>query len=108
MCTASSQAATCAACASASENTATVRTPRRRAVRATRQAISPRFAISSLANIEGLLLGRPGRRAFLEECRDAFPAFGRDANVGDALRGGGEQHVIHGCLHDIGEQTLGC
>ena len=45
MCTASSHTATCLALASASEYTATVFTPRRLAVAATRQAISPRFAI---------------------------------------------------------------
>ena len=43
---ASSQARTWSASASASENTATVAIPSRRAVRAMRQAISPRLAIS--------------------------------------------------------------
>src|SRR4249920_3762787 len=51
--TASSAIATCGACASASEWTATVAIPIRRAVRITRQAISPRLAIRSLANISG-------------------------------------------------------
>src|SRR3954469_25869695 len=66
MCTASSQACTCFACASASEYTATVRMPSRRAVAATRQAISPRLAIRILVNIvvSGVVSGcrRPGRR----------------------------------------------
>src|SRR5688572_19963552 len=106
MCTASSQAATCAACASASENTATVPIPSRRAVRAMRQAISPRLAISSLPNI-GLFLRRPARRTLFEECGDAFAPFGRDARVGDALGRGGEQYVVHGCLDNIGQQPLG-
>src|SRR5687767_1573932 len=61
MCSASSHAATCAAWASASEYTATVRTPRRRAVAATRQAISPRLAIRILLNMgpSELLRGFP-------------------------------------------------
>src|SRR5579862_4955045 len=46
MCTASSAARTWRAPASASEYTATVRMPSRRAVRKMRQAISPRFATS--------------------------------------------------------------
>src|SRR5436190_798327 len=50
MCTASSQTRTCCEFASASEYTATVRTPRRFAVSATRQAISPRFAIRIFLN----------------------------------------------------------
>src|SRR3990167_9761284 len=48
---ASSQAATCLAPASASEYTATVLTARRRAVAATRQAISPRLAIRIFVNM---------------------------------------------------------
>src|SRR6187399_731473 len=107
MCTASSQAATCAAWASASEYTATVPMPIRRAVRATRQAISPRFAISSLVNTSKLLLRRPGRRPLFEEGRDAFATFGRHARIGNAFRGRGEQHVVHGYFDDVGEQALG-
>ena len=49
--TASSASRTCRAFASASEWTATVRIPSRRAVRMTRQAISPRFAMRILVNI---------------------------------------------------------
>lgn len=48
---ASSQARTCGASRSASENTAIVRRPMARAVRAIRTAISPRLAISRLENI---------------------------------------------------------
>ena len=57
MCTATSQAATWRALASASEYTATVRMPRRRAVAATRQAISPRLAISKVSNMEFIQAG---------------------------------------------------
>src|SRR5690242_952032 len=111
MCTASSHAATCAAPASASEYTAKVRIPRRRAVRATRQAISPRFAISSFENIALLLLcrrglRRPRGRPLVEERGDAFPTFGRYARVRDALGGGRQQHVVHGRFDDIGEKAL--
>src|SRR3954470_8427142 len=52
---ASSQDATCSAFASASEYTATVRMPRRFAVRATRTAISPRLAMRILSNIQARL-----------------------------------------------------
>src|SRR5262249_37942972 len=51
--TASSASRTCRASASASESTATVAIPMRRAVRITRQAISPRLAIRILRNIGG-------------------------------------------------------
>jgi len=49
--TASSASRTCLASASASEWTATVLMPMALAVRITRQAISPRLAMSSLANM---------------------------------------------------------
>ena len=48
--TASSASETCGECASAVEYIATVRTPCERAERMTREAISPRFAISILSN----------------------------------------------------------
>jgi hypothetical protein len=48
--TASSAARTCRAAASASLYTATLPMPRRRSVRITRTAISPRFAIRTLPN----------------------------------------------------------
>src|SRR6476659_5311400 len=48
--TASSALRTCSAYASASEYTATERTPSRRRVPCTRHAISPRFAIRTLSN----------------------------------------------------------
>src|SRR4051812_3894973 len=50
MCTASSAILTCGARASASEYTATVAIPIARAVRITRQAISPRLAMRILEN----------------------------------------------------------
>src|SRR6516165_4831778 len=56
--TASSQSATWRLPASASEYTATVRTPSRRAVIATRHAISPRFAIRILVNMDSTGGGR--------------------------------------------------
>src|SRR4051794_25669280 len=49
--TASSAIRTCNASWSASENTATVRTPSRRQVRMIRQAISPRLAMSTDSSI---------------------------------------------------------
>src|SRR5690606_16570653 len=49
--TASSASSTCSAPASASEYTATVAMPMRRAVRITRQAISPRLAIRIFLNM---------------------------------------------------------
>src|SRR5712691_4872569 len=78
---------------SASEYTATVRTPSRRAVRITRQAISPRLAIRILPNTLAFARG-PGRLALLEECRDARLAFRRDADLGDAPGGIGNQRVV--------------
>src|SRR5689334_22324748 len=46
-----SASSTCFECRSASEYTATDRTPRRLRVRMTRQAISPRLAIRTVSNI---------------------------------------------------------
>src|SRR5579872_7327349 len=89
--TASSANATCCAPASTSEYTATVVIPSLRAVRITRQAISPRFAIRTLVNT----LSRPGGLALLEEGSDAFLAFRRDPDLGNAPRGLGNQGVIH-------------
>src|SRR6187402_625021 len=54
MWTDSSQARTWLACASASEYTATVRIAMRRAVAATRQAISPRLAMRIFLNIRSV------------------------------------------------------
>src|SRR5690606_32076125 len=54
----SSASRTCCASASAEENTATVDIPIRRQVRITRQAISPRLAISTFSNIWSSLLTR--------------------------------------------------
>src|SRR5258706_4563491 len=91
---ASSASATWRASRSASEYTATVRTPISRAVAITRQAISPRFAIRILPNMSA-----PGRKPrwlpLLEERGDALAAFGRDADLGDAARGGVDQRLAH-------------
>src|SRR6266852_4282542 len=90
---ASSASLTCSAPRSASEYTATVRTPSRRAVRITRQAISPRLAIRILPNTLAFALS-PARLALLEERRDALLAFRRDADLGDAPGGIRDQRVV--------------
>src|SRR6266571_4608873 len=90
---ASSASLTCSASRSAAEYTATVRTPSRRAVRITRQAISPRLATRSLPNTLAFALG-PGRLALFEERRDALLAFRRDADLGDAPGGIRDQRVV--------------
>src|SRR5262249_44641419 len=59
--------------------------PMRRAVRATRQAISPRLAISILSNIDALCA--PVGFALLQEGRDAFAAFVGRRDGGDAPGG---------------------
>ena len=66
MATASSAISTCSASLSASEKTATVLMPMRRAVLMMRQAISPRLAIRILLNITPL-----------REKRQSFPSTGR-------------------------------
>src|SRR5262249_28687864 len=91
---ASSASATWRASRSASEYTATVRTPRARAVAITRQAISPRLAIRILPNMSALGRYPRGFPLFEERC-DALAAFGRDADLGDALRG-----VVDQCVRD--------
>src|SRR5688572_11882184 len=90
---ASSASATCRASRSASEYTATVRTPRSRAAVITRQAISPRLETRILRNT--LVLLHPGGLALLEEGSDSLPALGRNANLGDALRGVVDEGVLH-------------
>src|SRR6267154_2396618 len=97
---ASSASATWSDCASASEYTATVAMPMRRAVLATRAAISPRLAIRILANTGRTLfflpralfhrLLQPGGLALLEKGAHALFAFCRCPGSGDA---GG--HVVH-------------
>src|SRR5512143_1215246 len=87
MATASSASRTWRAFASASEWTATVRIPRRRAVRMTRQAISPRFAIRIFSNMGS------------SHPEDA------EARLGDrGVQGGGEGEPEHparlGRVHD--------
>src|SRR5467141_147691 len=92
---ASSARLTWRALRSASEYTATLRTPSRRAVRITRHAISPRLAIRILPNTS-VFSPPPGRLALLEERGDALPAFGRDADLGDAPGGVRDQRRVHG------------
>src|SRR5712692_2367731 len=90
---ASSASATWRDCASASEYTATVAMPMRRAVLATRAAISPRLAIRILANT-GRTLSllfvalfhrlQPGGPALLEKGAHAFFALCGCPSGGDA------------------------
>src|SRR5436190_14845967 len=96
---ASSASATWRDCASASEYTATVAMPMRRAVLVTRQAISPRSAIRILANtgrtlflLPGALFHRlrqPGGFSLLEKGAHAFLALRGCPGGGDARR-----HVV--------------
>src|SRR3954466_7569826 len=116
---ASSAISTCSAWASILEWTATVRMARRRHVRMTRQAISPRFAIRILENMasgnrrcvfrEDRLRGRrdPGRLALLEECADAFTAFGRRTDAGDAFGRVLDELARHRPVRDRADQVLG-
>src|SRR6516162_5559410 len=83
---ASSASRTCRALASASEYTATVATPSRRAVLITRQAISPRFAIRIFLNIPTsqnscagharVLCVCPNRATLVEEGAQSLPCRG--------------------------------
>src|SRR3989440_9395408 len=102
---ASSASRTWRASLSASAYSAMLRKPRRRAVRMTRQAISPRFAISRRANTSALS-GSPGGLALLEERGDAFLAFRRDADLGDAPRGLGDQRFIGRMQRHLADQLL--
>src|SRR5712664_4579824 len=102
---ASSASLTWLALRSASEYTATVRTPSRRAVRITRHAISPRLAIRILPNTS-VFSPPPGRLALLEERGDALLAFGRDADLGDAPGGVRDQRRVHGPPGDGADQLL--
>src|ERR1700704_4530062 len=90
---------------SASEYTATVPTPSRRAVRITRHAISPRLAIRTLPNTS-VFSPPPGRLALLEERGDALLAFGRDADLGDAPGGVRDQRCVHGPSGNRADQLL--
>src|SRR5690606_12496875 len=110
---ASSQAATWRALASASEYTATVRMPSRRAVAATRHAISPRLAIRSLLNIGRLrvgvasgLRGHPGRAALVEERGDALLALVGRPRRGDARGRVVDQHVVDRTADHVADQAL--
>src|SRR6267142_416397 len=102
---ASSASLTWRALRSASEYTATVRTPSRRAVRITRHAISPRLAIRTLPNTS-VFSSPPGRLALLEERGDALLAFGRDADLGDAPGGVRDQRRVHGPPGNRADQLL--
>src|SRR5438270_10282405 len=90
---------------SASEYTATVRTPSARAVRITRHAISPRLAIRTLPNTSAFS-PLPGRLALLEERGDALLAFGRHPNLGDAPGGVRDQRCVHGPPGNGADQVL--
>src|SRR6185436_7260950 len=113
---ASSASATWRASRSASEYTATVRMPMRRAAAITRQAISPRLAMRILRNTLLFLPRRldahrlevlhPRGLAFFEERGDAFLAFGRDADLGDALGGVGDHGVVGGTRAHRAQQVL--
>src|SRR5512142_2878931 len=98
----SSASLTCSAVRSASEYTATAPMPMRFAVRITRQAISPRFAIRILRNT----LALPGGLALLEEGGDAFLALGRSADLGDAPRGVALQRIIDRPAGDLAHEVL--
>src|SRR6185436_9165829 len=102
---ASSAKVTWRALASASEYTAATWIPMWRAVFATRQAISPRFAIRILRNTLGLPR-EPGRLALLEERRDSFLPFRRDADCGDPLRGIVDHRVVDGAGRNAAYQVF--
>src|SRR5690606_10964133 len=90
--------------ASASENTAMMWMPSRRAVRITRHEISPRLAIRILSNMS---VPGPRRSAFVEERGQALLAFGGNAHRRDEVGGGGVQGVaVHVRLHGA-DQGLG-
>src|SRR5215472_11093568 len=76
--------------------------PMRFAVRITRQAISPRFAIRILRNT----LALPGRLALLEEGRDAFFPLGRGADLGNAARGLRLQRIVDRPAGNLPDQVL--
>src|SRR5260221_14477860 len=111
---ASSASATWRAPRSASEYTATERMPMARAAAIPRQAISPRLAMRILRNTLLLLLRRldahrleilhPGGLAFLQERGDALPALGRDADLGDALRGVGDHGIVQRARGNAAQQ----
>src|SRR5438093_7647111 len=105
MCTASSARRACRALASASENTATVRTPRRRAVLMTRHAISPRLPIRILVNM--VLSLEPIRLPLFEECADAFLGLRRRSKVGDALRCFLDHDLIDGAVDEAPYELFG-
>src|SRR5436190_8828093 len=114
---ASSASATWRDCASASEYTATVAMPMRRAVLVTRQAISPRLAIRILANTGRtlfLLLGalfhrlrQPCGFSLLEKGAHAFLAFRGCPGGGDARGQVNHQLGVDPPAGDRMDQVLG-
>src|ERR1051325_6609528 len=74
----------------------------RRAVRITRQAISPRLAIRMRANT----LALPGGLALLEEGGDAFASLGRGAALPDTPGGVGLQRIVDRPVGDIAHEPL--
>src|SRR4051812_42243304 len=95
--TASSASRTWRAPASASEYTATVAMPSRRAVLMTRQAISPRLAMRILVNMASVLSARGARE-------------GERGGAREGLVGPEERRLARGpaLLHDAGQAHLGC
>src|SRR6188768_2267401 len=79
--------------------------PSRRAVRMTRQAISPRLAIRILENME--LPRCPSRLALFKEPRQPLAPFGRGADGGDPFGGVVDKVGIDGPVSDGGNEVLG-
>src|SRR5438552_12821375 len=102
---ASSARLTWRALRSASEYTATVRTPSLCAVRITRHATSPPLGIRILPNAS-VFSPPPGRLALVEGQGDARPALGRDADPGDAPGGVRDQRRVHGPPCNRADQLL--
>src|SRR5487761_2275541 len=92
--------------ASASEYTATHFTPRRCAVRITRQAISPRLAMSIFLNMECLPRPAPRRFALFEEGTYALLAVRRGARGRDARSGIGDHLLPDGAARHAAYQFL--
>src|ERR1035437_3716943 len=85
----------------------------RRAVAATRQAISPRLAIRILLNMRCLCLGwfvvtsgKPIGFALLQKRLHAFLALGAGTNAGNAFDGAGNQGSIDVLVGDILQQRF--
>src|SRR5690606_5838906 len=80
--------------------------PMRRAVAATRQAISPRFAIRILSNMRPASL-RPARLALLEEGRDALGGVLGGARARDPLGGLVRERVVDAPAAHRADELLG-